>query len=105
MGHLLWFYPRPIRQRRLAQRLREITGKRYGDSALRYHLKPLVDAGLVRSFMEGDVKYIYREMDICIYGRKLEPASVELGEAPRTPEETREKLRAIFAKRRERKKR
>lgn len=99
----------PLRQHRLAQLLKERLAKiqpgemeekiKYGDSALRYHLKPLEEAGLIRSRVEGDSKIIYRALDVRLQVQELETRTTP-EEAPHTPEETKEKLKEMFARRR-----
>jgi len=63
----------PIRQYELAKIMREITGKRYDDTVLRYHLRQLERVGIIDSQTDrhyaARVKKIYLAADIQVIRR------------------------------------
>jgi DNA-binding transcriptional ArsR family regulator len=63
----------PIRQYELAKIMREITGKKYDDTVLRYHLQQLRRAGIIDSQTDRNsaarVKKIYLAADVRVIRR------------------------------------
>ncbi len=63
----------PMRQYELAKIMREVTGKKYDDTVLRYHLQQLKRAGIIDSQTDRDsaarVKKIYLAADIQVTRR------------------------------------
>lgn len=90
----------PIRQFELAQAVSQALGKRYGDSLLRYHLRPLERAGLIG--FEADpknprAKLVYRKADFRIQVLPREKPVLRIRE-PRTTEEFVAELREALKK-------
>ena len=94
----------PLRQIRLAERLGMQTGKRYSDSALLYHLKPLEAAGLIERFSAGEGRYVRRALDVrvMIKRRPKERLPAGAGRVPLTKDELKVELRKIAERRRRR---
>lgn len=89
----------PIRQSELAELLERKMGKRYGESALRYHLVPLERAGLVGRLKHQGFNFVYRSADFHLRIRALEAPEIA-AKIPKTPEELKAELKRLFAERR-----
>ncbi len=90
----------PMRQIRLAERLGKQTNKKYSDSALFYHLKPLEEAGLIERFSAGEGRYVRRALDVRIMTkRRPVERAPEPRKMPLTKDELKVELRKIAERR------
>ena len=98
----------PVRQYKLAKELFpqpkqsgfEPRHLKYSESLLRHHLKPLEQAGLIDSIIEGNEKYVRRVLDVRVQARRRPEEKPLVREPARTREEAAERLKGIFVKRR-----
>lgn len=98
----------PVRQYKLAQELFPQQKKseleprhlRYSESLLRHHLKPLEQAGLIDSIVEGYEKYVRRVLDIRVQAKRRPEEKPIAREPARTREEAEVRLKEIFVRRR-----
>ena len=85
----------PMRQYKLAKELFPQPNQRgfeprhlkYSESLLRHHIKPLEQAGLVDSIIEGNEKYLRRILDVRVQARRRPEEKPIVREPARTREE------------------
>ena len=88
----------PIRQFELANAVSDALGKKYGNSLMRYHLKPLEQVGLIgfdADPNESRAKIVYRKSDYSIQ-LKPRPKPVMRARKPKTPEEFADALKVAL---------